>query len=252
MNAINKTYLSSVHGTLAVAVHACVLIGALVTNAAYANDFGVYSPYVSRGRSEIEFRGYGFQDGNASLDGTREYDFSVAYGVTDWWKPEVYFAKYGREAGGGTNFIGNEFENIFQLAPMGEYWADPGFLFSYEHMKASGQPDTLEFGPLFGKQINRVNQRLNLIWEKEIGGGASGKYEFRSAYNIHYQLTRAFQPGIEAYYRPNDSASQLGPVISGEFYSTAGRELEYSIGVIFGVNSKAPDQTMVANLEYEF
>jgi hypothetical protein len=135
---------------------------------------------------------------------------------------------------------------------MGEYWIDPGFIVSYEHMKASGQPDTLEFGPLFGKKNGRVDQRLNLIWEKQIGGGASGKYEFRSAYSINYQVTSAFQPGIEAYYRPNDSASHLGPVIRGELRSLTGRELEYSVGVVFGVNSRAPNQTVVTRLEYEF
>jgi hypothetical protein len=225
----------------------------LATNhAAYANDFNVYSPYVTRDRSEIEFSGYGFQDSDAALGGIRAYDFSAAYGVTDWWKTEVYFAELGREPGAGTKPTGYEFENTFQLASMGEYWLDTGFVASYEYSKVSGQPDTLEFGPLFDKKINRVDQRLNLIWEKQIGGGASGKYAFRSAYSIYYHATSAFQPGIEAYYRPDDKASHLGPVISGELRSASGRELGYSVGVVFGVNSRAPDQTVITRLEYEF
>ena len=219
---------------------------------AYAGDFVVYTPYVSHGRTELEFRGYGFQDGDAALDGTRGYDFSFAYGVTDWWKPELYFAQYGREAGGGTTFTGNEFENTFQLAPVGEYWADPGFLFSYAHTKASGQTDTLEFGPLFAKKIGRTDQRLNLIWEKEIGGGASGKYAFRSVYSISYRVTSLIQPGAEFYYRPDDHASHLGPVLNGEWRSSTGRELEYDIGILFGLNSRAPDRTLVTRIEYEF
>jgi hypothetical protein len=229
-----------------------MLISALASHAVYANDFSVYSPYVIQGSNEIEYSGYSTQDAASSLDGARAYDFSVAYGVSSWWKAEVYFAQYSREPGGKTKLTGREFENMFQLAPMGEYWFDPGFLVSYGHRKASSLPDTLEFGPIFAKRVGRVNQRLNLIWEKEIGAGASGKYEFRSAYSINYRIAAAVQPGVEAYYRPNDSASQLGPVITGEFYSSAGRELEYRIGLIFGVNSTAPDRTIVTEMEYEF
>ena len=247
-----QAYLPSPRGAWVFVIGAYMFAGSLATHAVYANDFTVYSPYVSRDRSEIEFRGYSFQDSDATLDGTRGYDFSVAYGVTNWWKPEVYFAQYGREPGGSAKLTGSEFENTFQLAPMGEYWIDPGFVFSYEHMKTGGQPDELEFGPLFEKKIGRVDQRLNLIWEKQIGGGASGKYAFRSAYSICYQVMPAFKPGIEAYYRPDDNASHIGPVVSGELRSSAGRELEYSVGVVFGVNSRAPNQTLLTRLEFEF
>jgi len=233
-------------------MHAAMLICAVVAHPVYAHDFNVYSPYVIQGNSEMEYSGYSAEDAASSLDGARAYDFSVAYGISSLWKAEVYFAQYGRDPGGKTKLTGSEFENIFQLAPIGEYWFDPGFLISYGHMKVSSLPDTLEFGPIVAKRIGRVNQRLNLIWEKEVGAGASGKYEFRSAYSINYRLAAAFQPGLEAYYRPNDSASQLGPVIRGEFYSSAGRELEYRIGLIFGVNSMAPDRIMVTELEYEF
>jgi hypothetical protein len=252
MCAIKPVYFSSVRRPFRIVIYAAMLAGVSMTHAVYANDFNVYSPYVIQGNSEIEYSGYSTGDAAPSLDGARAYDFSVAYGVSSWWKAEVYFAQYRRVPGGKTKLTGSEFENIFQLAPMGEYWIDSGFLVSYAHIKASSQPDTLEFGPLFAKRVGRINQRLNLIWEKEVGAGASGKYEFRSAYSINYRHAAAFQPGMEAYYRPNDSASQLGPVISGEFYSNAGRELEYRIGLIFGVNSTAPDRTMVTELEYEF
>jgi hypothetical protein len=253
MSAINGQLILPIPSrVLIVVVSTFMLIGSLATQPVYANDFVVYSPYVIRDRSELEFRGFSFQDNDATLNGTRGFDFSVAYGVTDWWKPEVYFAQFGREPGGGTKLTGSEFENTFQLAPMGEYWLDPGFVFSYEHTKTAGQPDELEFGPLVGKKIGRVDQRLNLIWEKQIGGGASGKYAFRSAYSVYYQVMPAFRPGLEAYYRPNDKASQIGPVVSGELRYATGRELEYSIGVVFGINSRAPDQTLLARLEYEF
>jgi hypothetical protein len=230
-----------------------VALNALAVRTAHAdNDFKVYSPYVIQDRSEIEFAGFSYQDGNPGLNDAQGYDFSVAYGVTDWWKSEIYLAQFNHDPGGGTHFSGNEFENTFQLAQMGEYWVDPGFIISYDHIKTSNTPDVLEFGPLFQKRVNRINQRLNLIWEKEIGGSASGKFEFRSSYSVNYRITSAVQPGLEAYYRPNDKASHLGPVISGELYTIAGSETEYTLGVVFGLNSQSPDRVLIARLEFEF
>ncbi len=217
-----------------------------------AGDFIVYSPHVTQGRTELEFRGFGYRDSNTDVNGTRGYNFSVAHGVTSWWKPEIYFANYDREPGGSTRFSGYEFENTFQLAPIGKFWADPGFLFAYSHANAAGTPDALEFGPLFEKSSGRINQRLNLIWEKQIGSGAGAKYAFRSSYSVNYRIKSAIRPGIEAYYRPNDHATQFGPVISGEIYSSAGREFGYRVGVVFGLNRTAPNQTLVGQLEYEF
>ncbi len=229
-----------------------ILITASCSMSVQAGDFIVYSPHVTQSRSELEFRGSGFRDNSPNLKGTRSYTLSAAYGVTSWWKPELYFAQYDRQPGGSTQPSGYEFENTFQLAPMGKYWADPGFLFSYEHVKASGTPNVVEFGPLFEKRDGRIDQRLNMIWEKQVGRGAGGNYAFRTAYSIDYRLNVAFRPGIEAYYRPSDNASHLGPVFNGELHTTAGRELDYSVGVVFGLNSRAPNQTIVARLEYEF
>lgn len=219
---------------------------------AWASDFIVYSPHVTQGRSELEFRGAGFHDSNPSRNGARSGSLSAAYGVTAWWKPELYFAQYTRQADGTVQRGGYEFENTFQLAAEGEYWADPGFVLAYEHVSAPGMPNVMEFGPLFEKRLGRVDQRLNLIWEKQIGRGASGQYAFRSAYSIGYRVRATFEPGLEAYYRPSDNASHLGPVVSGELRTGAGREIDYSVGVVFGLNPAAPDQTVVARVEYEF
>lgn len=228
------------------------LIAVCTSAPARADDFIVYSPYVVQGQSEIEFRGHSYRDSDPAVSGGYEYLFSLAHAFTDWWKPEIYFADYQHTPGGPQYLKSREFENTFQLAPTGEYWADVGFLASYEYRAQNGQPNIFEFGPLFEKRAGRFAHRLNLIWEKEIGGGASRQYEFRGAYSLSYQWQQAFAPGIEIYYRPNDDARQFGPVFYGELASARGRELEYSAGVLFGVNRGAPEQTLVFRLEYEF
>jgi hypothetical protein len=234
---------------------ALAIICCFVANAACAdNDFIVYSPYVVQGQSEIEAYGFSSRDARSGLDGASGYNLSVAHAYTGWWKAEVYFGSFNRDAGGATHLSGYEFENTFQLTAPGEFWADAGFLASYEYSKLPGIPDSIEFGPLFEKLSGRLEQRLNLIWKSPLGG-AGASNEFRSAYRISYRLnygTAILSPGVEAYYRPGDNANQIGPVLYGEFRSTAGSELEYSIGEVFGINRDAPDRTLLARVEYGF
>ncbi len=126
---------------------------------------------------------------------------------------------------------------------------------SYGLNRQPGIPNVDEFGPLLEKMSGHIDQRLNLIWEKQLGGGASGTYAFRSAYSIGYNINlgrSTISPGMEAYYRPADNSHQLGPMLSGEIRTGRGSELEYSAGVVYGVNSGAPDKTWLGRLEYEF
>lgn len=218
----------------------------------YINDYVVYSPYVVQGQSEIEVRAAKYRDSSVVLNDLNGQVVSVAHSFTNWWKAEVYLGEYQQLPRQPSSLVAYEFENTFQLAPAGEYWADPGFLLSYEFNTHLSQANELEFGPLFEKRSGRFDQRLNLIWEREIGTGAARGYTFRSAYSLSYRVTPLFAPGMEVYAHPNANQYQLGPVVYGEYASGSGNELEYSVGVVFGMNAHAPDKTLMLTLEYEF
>ena len=111
------------------------------TRSARADDFIVYSPYVAATQSEIELRGYQFDDPRAQISGGSAAELSVAHAVNRWWKPEVYLAEYQKTPGSGGQLIGYEFENTLQLTPTGRYWADLGFLASYEHKTVANARD---------------------------------------------------------------------------------------------------------------
>ena len=223
---------------------------------AYAdNDFIVYSPHVVQGQSEVEVYGFSSQDARNDLNGASGYNLSVAHAFTSWWKTEVYIGSFNRNPGESTHPTGYEFENTFQITSPGEFWADVGFLASYEYNKQPGTSDSVEFGPLLEKLSGHIDQRLNLVWKRPFGSGAGGANEFRSSYSISYKTEynkATCAPGIEAYYRPADNATQVGPLLYGELRTDAGNELEYSLGVVFGINQGAPDKTLLARLEYEF
>lgn len=219
---------------------------------AMANDFVIYSPKVAAGQNEFEARGFYYQDGNPGTDGEFGYNVSAAHAFTSWWKPEIYFLNGEHEPGGVTRLEGFEFENTFQLAPVGRFFVTPGFLFAYEASTVAGAPDKAEFGPLFERQDGRFIQRLNLIWEREIGGGASGKPGFRTTYSLTYRWRLPLQPTLEAYLRPSDDSYQVGPMVYGELYTSGGVEIEYQLGAVIGTNRAAPDTTWIGRFEYEF
>ena len=225
----------------------------LATGVVQADDFIVYSPHVLATQSEIELRGYGYGDPRADFNGGHAAELSVSHAFTDWWKPEIYLTRYEKEPGGTGRLLGYEFENTFQFTQPGEYWADFGFLASYEHQIVAGKPDALEFGPLVEKAVGRFTHRFNAIWEKQVGAGAAGKYEFRYSYSGTYVVSAAFRPGIEAYARPADRAYQAGPIVAGEWHVPGtSSSLEYRFGVVLGLNAAAPRRAWLAQVEYEF
>jgi hypothetical protein len=216
------------------------------------NDYVVYSPTVVQGQSEIELRAAQYRDSSVILDDGRGYVVSIAHSFTDWWHPELYLGQYERAPRQPAMLTGYEFENTFQLAPAGEFWADPGFLLSYGYASHTGSANELELGPLFEKHSGRFTQRLNLIWERELGSAAdSHAFTFRSAYSVSYTMRTEFAPGLEVFARPHTDVYQLGPVIYGEHYFGAS-EFEYSAGVVFAMSRNAPNATMMLRLEYEF
>ena len=231
----------------------CLWLLAAAGTGAHADDFIVYSPHVNRGQSEIELRGFYSSDDRSAFDGAAASELSLAHAFTDWWKPEIYVVEYENDPGEHSGLVGYEFENTFQFTQPGEYRVDVGFLASLELPSIKDENNRLEFGPLLEKTFGRFDHRLNLIWEKEVGAGASRHYEFRYSYSGTYALSGLFQPGIEFYGRPSDRAYQIGPIAHGEWHvpgTTA--NLEYRVGLLQGINADAPRRTWVAQIEYEF
>ena len=231
----------------------CALLLFRAGIAAHADDFIVYSPHINEGQSEIEMRGFYTRDGRYDFDGQAATEVSLSHAFTGWWKPEIYVAEFEKNPGESGGLVGYEFENTFQFTQPGEYWVDLGFLASLELPTTKGDRNTLEFGPLFERTVGRFDHRVNLIFEKEIGAGASRHYEFRYSYSGTYSLSAIFQPGVEFYGRPDDHAYQAGPIAHGEWHVPGTTsEIEYRVGLLQGINASAPRQTWVGQIEYEF
>lgn len=240
---------------------AFVTLGAATTRDAQAG-FKVYAPYVEEGELEFEYRPSVTVDGDPAKDNEQKHLLGIGYGVNSWWFTEVY-AEWEREAGPGeeTKFEAFEWENRFQLTEPGEYWADFGLLVEYERTDDNKAPDKIEFALLFAKDLGQFDATYNLIFEKQVGSGASDDLELAQAFQLKYRLDKAFEPGVEVYNEfgaigdmPGFDGQKhyIGPVATGVIpLNDSGLKLKYNAGYLFGVSDEAEDGVVKAIVELE-
>jgi hypothetical protein len=153
------------------------------------------------------------------------------------------------------------FENLFQFTENGEYWADYGFYTEYAHAGHKNSPNTVEFGPVFQKDIGRTTQTLNLLVEKAVGAihDDSGWHP-HFAWQTKWNLWRQFAPSLEIYNEPGriDRISsfqnqdlRIGPVAVGTFLLGPLGKIKYEAGYLFGATNATQNGTVKWRLEWE-
>lgn len=216
------------------------------------DDYVIYSPKVTQGQTEVEFRGFNARDANATIDRTGVFGVALAYSPTAWWKTELYSGPNNYSPALGTHLGGVEWENFFNVGSQEEYGADLGFMANYARYNASIYSNAVEIGPMVQRETESTQQRMNLIWQKTVGVDLVGKFDFRASYTAGYIVNDAFVPGFEAYYRPADNSNQLGPGFSGEYHLSHTQTLEYSTALLYGLNNGAPAHVFVLRVSSVF
>ncbi len=228
----------------------------MLARPALALDPKVYSPDVVKGEMELEYAGDRTFDSDKSKNDLQENQFSVGYGLTDYWSAELYYAEFGRGPGQPQDFTANEFENIFQFWPAGKYWLDAGLLASYHLAAKQGDADSVEMKLLLQKDVDRFTAIVNVGGERQVGASAVPGNDLSSAANVRYRWLEYFQPGIEwqagygtwgARSSFNRQEHYLGPVAYGSIVPG----LKYEVGYFAGVSSTAASSAARLQLEYE-
>ena len=231
--------------TLVLGAHSC-----------FAIDGKVYSPQVNKGEWELEFAGTRTFDNDKAKNDIQENQFSVGYGITDYWAAEIYYATFERGPGEPQDFTANEFENIFQFWPIGKYWVDAGLLASYHLAAKRDAADSVELKLLLQKDIGRFTALGNFGGEREVGSHSAPGNDLSSAVNIRYRWLRYFEPGIElqsSYGTWDDHASfnqqehYLGPIVYGELIPG----LKYEAGLYTGISTASAATAGRFKIEYE-
>jgi hypothetical protein len=230
----------------------------LLLNAAQASalDGKVYSPQVVKGEAEVEYAGTRTFDSDKAKNDIQENQFSVGYGVTDYWRPEFYYAVLERGPDQPQDFTSTEFENVFQFWPTGKYWIDAGLLASYHFAAKNDAADSIELKLLLQKDINRYTALINLGGEREVGSHSVPGNELSSAVNVRYRWHDYFQPGIEyqgnygtwdEHLSFNQQEHYLGPIAYGMLLPN----LKYEAGFYKGISTESASTAARFKLEYE-
>ncbi|HVM80926.1 MAG TPA: FTR1 family protein [Stellaceae bacterium] len=223
-------------------------------------DFQVRSPTVEY--QEVEFEHNGdttFDRRNSGKSNDQSYTFSIGYGVTSWWMTELE-AETAAPPGENLKYDATTWENTFQLTETGEYWADLGFFFEYSHAHQKGDPESVTFGPLVQKEIGSTLHTFNLLFEKEMGSGASDGTGLQLAWQSLWRINQYASPGIEYYGeiddlghpgKPADQQHRIGPVVVGAVAFPPNGKIKYEVGYLFGLTDATERGAVRWKFEYE-
>ena len=224
-------------------------------------DFKVFQPDAEFGETAVEIVGDAGFDPVPGRAGEQSFVEEIERGVTPFWRTELEL-EADRDAGPGqpTNFTQFTWENVFQLTQPGEYFMDSGFFFEYGQTILPDSPNETTFGPIFRKEMFRTIDTVNLFFEKDIGGTASGRPIFSYRWETRIDLGTAIEPGFQAYGQPGafghfaplgEQDHRLGPMLFGTVAVLGPGSLKWNAGVLFGLTPAAPRETIRWQAEYE-
>lgn len=208
----------------------------------------VYDPYVQPLETEIEWRAVGTRDSDGdSLDGFWLHRVGIGYGFSDRWFGEFY-AIGEKKPEGGFEIEAAEIEAKWQLTEQGEYSADWGMLFELEREFSENQWEaaaTLIAAREWGRWTGTANFALVYEW-----GSVYNEFESELRGQVRYRWSPVFEPAIELYAAQD--LLGIGPVVVGAWRFEGGRQLRWEVGVIQGLASSSPDQSLRLMVEYEY
>lgn len=226
-----------------------VLSSAAIASPAFATQT-VTSPYVTKGKAEIEWRG-GYEDMEDGDDVWKTRN-QISYGFTDFYDLKVSLDT--RHSDGEDEFTDIDFENKFQLTPRGEYFVDLGVRLDYT-LALDGGADGIGAEILLGKQAGAYKNLANLEVEREVGEDSSDDWGYGLSYAVSREVNEQIALGLEWYSDFGDfedgwdeQSHQAGPVI----YGAAPLGLEYEAGIFAGLSDGAPDAEAKLVISYEF
>lgn len=219
----------------------------------------VYTPTVEQGEREIDFK-YGIAK---QKDGTQQQAVSLGlgYGANEYWFTEVYLKQ---QAYGDQTTTIAEWENKFQLTETGKYFVDVGFITELEvPINSNDSPKEIKVGPLFQKEIGKLQLNANFLFERAFGTADESGYstEFGYQWQAKYRLQPTLELGLQGMGEMGkwdqwDSASKqnhrIGPAAFGKFSLGNKQAIKYNTAWLFGASDAAPNDTFRIQLEYEF
>jgi hypothetical protein len=219
----------------------------------------VYTPHVTFGEHEIDFKAGGWK--KPGEDRERAWSIGYGYGASQHWWTEFYgkFESAGNES--LSKFDAWEWENKFQFTDQGEYPLDVGMVVELERPKNRAEGYEIRLGPLFQTDVGKVQLNGNLLFQRNIRAATPQQTEFGYQWQAKYRWRPEFEFGLQGFgetgkwnhWDPaNERTHRLGPAVFGKL-PLGGREaLRYNAAWLIGTTDGAPKNTFRMQLEYEF
>lgn len=212
----------------------------------------VTSPYVTKGKAAVEWRGGYETDGDdEDLFKTRN---QFSYGFTDFYEAKISVDTRDDDDGA---FSDVDLENKFQLTPKGAYFVDLGLRLDYAH-SLNGSADEIGGKILLGKKTGAFSHLLNVETGREVGEDSSDDWTYGFSYGISHPLTDTLALGAEWYSDfgtledDSDYWDEQEHLVGPVLYGTVFENVKYQAGVLAGVSKAAPDATVKMTVNYGF
>ena len=206
----------------------------------------IYDPYVQPLEMELELRTVVQSDD--TLPDSQKHSIGFGRSLSDRWAIEIY--AIGQKGNGESLSVNTyEVEAKWQLTEQGEYAFDWGLLFELER---ETEENAWEFSTqlLAARDWGKITAIANLGVLYEWGARVQNEFETTLRIQTRYRLREAFEPAIELHMGQDTKA--VGPAITGLIRFSEGKKLRWELGVFAGIDSDSPDQTVKANIEFEF
>lgn len=219
----------------------------------------VYTPLVEYGERELDFK---MGAASRSDEGASESAGSIGFGmgVMQRWFTEVY-VKFKEEGGGTLRYDAIEWENKFQLTEAGQLPVDIGLLLELERPRDRDEGYEVKFGPLFQKDLGRVQLNANVLFERSFDTTEEEETELLYQWQLKYRARPEFEYGLQMFgelgkwddWEPGrEQEHRIGPAVFGKFDIGERQKIKYNAGVLLGLTAATPDVTFRLQAEWEF
>ena len=179
---------------------------------------------------------------------SRNIFFGVGRSLSDRWAAEFYAIGI-KNSGDSLSINTYELEFKWQLTEQGEYAFDWGVVFELERKT---DDDFWEVAAILiaSRDFGRWTGSANLGMIYEWGNGVDEEFETELRVQARYRFKERIEPAVELHLGQDTVA--LGPAIAGLARLSPGKKLRWELGVFWGLDENSPDQTVKANIEFEF
>ncbi len=232
----------------------------LIPLVAHAEIDEVYSPLVTKGTMEVEYKGVRLGDSGKALENSQSHEVEMNYGLTN----DLRIGLIGqgqRSAGEPFHSEGFGAQVLYTTTHQGDWWLSSGVLGEYVVANHDNSPDSLEGRVLLSRVQGPFTFSSNLIFGRELGHNHSSGVGFGASAQALYDIgNEHFTPGIEWYgdfgklNRFGDESSQqhyVGPILTGEIAEFGNSGIEYSAGYYWGLTNSSADHGARIELDYE-